>query len=61
MTAEAEKTMASPITTNRKSVKKSHLSTPTRFAMRAYLAPFCADVFEDQFFEDRRGARSFRN
>src|SRR5271154_3185443 len=34
ITAEAEKTIASPTTTSESVVKKSHLSTPTRLAIR---------------------------
>src|SRR5271154_2533202 len=54
MTAEALKTISNPMTTSTRVAPKSHLSTPTRFAIRLLCAlPFReSSAGEDQVFED---------
>src|SRR5271156_6835249 len=54
MTAEALKTISNPMTTSTSVAPKSHLSTPTRFAIRLLCAlPFRkSPAGEDQVLED---------
>src|SRR5271170_1376552 len=54
MTAEALKTISNPMTTSTSVAPKSHLSTPTRFAIRLLCAlPFGESTAgEDQVLED---------